>query len=44
MPSSLLQSQFDTLEPLADDEEGVVIDVAGTPEEIAEEAMAYVQG
>lgn len=27
MPSSLLQSQLDTLEPLEDDERGVVIDV-----------------
>ncbi|TWG91021.1 gluconokinase [Nocardioides sp. J9] len=27
MPASLLDSQFDTLEPLADDEAGTVIDV-----------------
>ena len=27
MPASLLASQFDTLEPLADDEAGVTIDV-----------------
>ena len=27
MPASLLQSQFDTLEPLAPDENGVVVDV-----------------
>lgn len=27
MPASLLQSQFDTLEPLAFDEQGVVIDI-----------------
>ena len=28
MPPSLLQSQFDTLEPLEDDESGVLVDVA----------------
>jgi gluconokinase len=28
MPASLLQSQFDTLEPLEEDEAGVVVDVA----------------
>jgi len=27
MPASLLQSQFDTLEPLAPDENGVAVDV-----------------
>lgn len=44
MPPSLLQSQFDTLEHLEDDEEGVLVDVAGTPTEVAEEALAYVEG
>ena len=34
MPPSLLQSQFDTLEPLAADEAGFVLDIAATPEEI----------
>src|SRR6185437_9615162 len=28
MPTSLLQSQFDTLEPLADDEVGAAVDVS----------------
>ncbi|HCB03760.1 MAG TPA: gluconokinase [Nocardioides sp.] len=36
MPSSLLTSQFETLEPLAPDERGVVISVAGSVDEIVE--------
>ncbi|MGW0932985.1 gluconokinase [Streptomyces sp. NPDC002644] len=35
MPRSLLDSQFATLEPLAADETGVVVDLSGTPDEIA---------
>jgi gluconokinase len=38
MPASLLGSQFATLEPLADDEDGVVIDVTRSIDEIVEEA------
>jgi gluconokinase len=34
MPASLLTSQFETLEPLAPDERGVVVDVAGSVDEI----------
>lgn len=34
MPPSLLDSQFGALEPLAADEPGVTVDVAGTPAEI----------
>lgn len=34
MPSSLLQSQFDTLEPLEDDEEGAVVDVSPPLEQV----------
>jgi gluconokinase len=35
MPRSLLDSQFAALEPLAADETGVVVDLSGTPDEIA---------
>ncbi|GAA5168518.1 gluconokinase [Ornithinimicrobium tianjinense] len=34
MPASMLESQLATLEPLEDDEPGVVVDVAATPEQI----------
>jgi gluconokinase len=34
MPGSLLTSQFETLEPLAPDERGVVVDVAGSVDEV----------
>ncbi|MEV8402318.1 gluconokinase [Streptomyces niveus] len=40
MPTALLDSQFATLQPLGDDEAGVTVDVAGTPEEIAERGVA----
>ncbi|WP_420078240.1 gluconokinase [Streptomyces sp. JL4002] len=39
MPTTLLDSQFATLEPLQDDEPGVVVEVSGTPEEITERAV-----
>lgn len=39
MPPSLLQSQLATLEPLQPDEDGVVVDVSGTPEETARTAL-----
>ena len=39
MPTALLDSQFATLQPLAADEAGVDVDVAGTPEEIADRAV-----
>lgn len=39
MPASLLDSQFATLEPLADDERGVVVDVALPVDEIVEDAV-----
>lgn len=38
MPPTLLESQLDTLEPLAEDENGVSIDVAAEPAEIVEDA------
>ena len=39
MPASLLPSQISTLEPLADDEPGVVIDILHSPAEIAAEIL-----
>jgi gluconokinase len=39
MPTSLLASQLATLEPLEGDEDGVVINIIGTPEEIVTSAM-----
>ncbi|NED95964.1 gluconokinase [Phytoactinopolyspora alkaliphila] len=41
MPSSLLDSQYETLEDLGDDEDGLVVDIADEPEQIAE---SIVQG
>ncbi|MET9319232.1 gluconokinase [Streptomyces sp. NPDC003038] len=43
MPATLLDSQFATLEPLQEDELGVVVDVSGTPEEITERALAALR-
>lgn len=39
MPASLLQSQFDTLEPLEADEAGLVLDVDQTVDQLVEQAM-----
>jgi gluconokinase len=39
MPPSLLQSQLATLEPLEPDEPGVVVSIAGTPEEIVQRSL-----
>lgn len=36
MPAGLLQSQYDTLEPLAPDECGITIDIRSTPEDLVE--------
>ena len=43
MPASLLQSQFDTLEPLEEDETGRVFDVTRPVEEIAQKAAAWIK-
>lgn len=40
MPTSLLESQLDTLEPLHDDEAGMTVDVAESPEAIARRVVA----
>lgn len=43
MPTSLLQSQFDTLEDLEDDESGAVVDVSPPVDEVVEEAVNAVR-
>lgn len=40
MPATLLQSQYDTLEPLEADELGIRVSVERSPEEIVEEILA----
>ncbi|WP_406263641.1 gluconokinase [Streptomyces sp. NBC_00191] len=40
MPVSLVDSQFEALEPLQSDEPGVAVDASATPEEIVREAVA----
>ncbi|GKQ39668.1 gluconokinase [Streptomyces sp. A012304] len=40
MPTALLDSQFATLQPLQEDEAGVVVDVSGSPEDITGRATA----
>ena len=43
MPTSLLRSQFDTLEPLDDDESGAVVDVSPPIDVVVEEAVNAVR-
>jgi gluconokinase len=43
MPASLLQSQFDTLEPLDDDERGVLLDVDAPLKDVVDAAVAAVE-
>ncbi|WP_412079159.1 gluconokinase [Streptomyces xanthophaeus] len=43
MPTTLLDSQFAILEPLQDDEPGVVVDVSGSPEDITARALAALR-
>lgn len=43
MPTGLLRSQFDALEPLGDDEDGVVVDVGPGAEEVAGAALTAVR-
>jgi gluconokinase len=42
MPPTLLPSQLADLEPLADDEDGVVVDATATPDEIVETVLAWL--
>jgi gluconokinase len=44
MPASLLKSQFDTLEPLGTDENGIVVDVVTTVDDIIESFLAHSAG
>jgi gluconokinase len=44
MPSTLLRSQLDTLEPLADDEPGVRVETDGDPAEVADRALEALAG
>jgi gluconokinase len=43
MPPSLLDSQLATLEPLQDDEPGVTVSGAGSPEEVVAEILAALE-
>lgn len=42
MPSSLLASQLETLEPLGADEPGVVVDVSGSIDSMAEQVLEFL--
>lgn len=44
MPSSLLKSQFDTLEPLGPDEHGIAIDVGQGVDAVVETFLRYSAG
>lgn len=39
MPPALLDSQLETLEPLGEDENGVVLEITNTPQQLADEIM-----
>jgi gluconokinase len=43
MPTSLLTTQFETLEPLGEDEAGAVVDVTPPADEVIEEAVNAVR-
>jgi gluconokinase len=43
MPTSLLQSQFDTLEPLQADEDGAAVDVTPPLEQVVAESEKLVR-
>jgi gluconokinase len=42
MPASLIGSQFEALEPLADDEDGLVVDATQPPDAICDQAIAVL--
>jgi carbohydrate kinase (thermoresistant glucokinase family) len=44
MPTTLLDSQLATLEPLADDEQGAVLDIADNPQRLVDTAVAALAG
>ncbi len=39
MPASMLTSQMETLEPPTAEEDGVIVDIDGTPTEIVQRAL-----
>jgi gluconokinase len=43
MPASMLTSQMETLEPLTTDEDGVSVDIDGTPTEIVQRALLALE-
>lgn len=43
MPPSLLESQFDALEPLETDEDGITVDVSDSPQRIVEAVLALLR-
>jgi carbohydrate kinase (thermoresistant glucokinase family) len=43
MPTVLLQSQFDTLEPLQDDEHGLIVDIRQAPTDIVDSVLAFLR-
>jgi gluconokinase len=43
MPASLLDSQLDTLEPLAADEDGIVVDVSAQIDDVVARALAWLR-
>ncbi|MHA6670387.1 gluconokinase [Homoserinimonas sp. A447] len=43
MPPELLQSQYDTLEPLQADEAGIPVDIRRTPDELIDDIVEAVQ-
>lgn len=44
MPASLVDSQFDTLEPLEPDEPGITVEVTATVDEIVDRTVAWLAG
>jgi gluconokinase len=42
MPPSLLRTQFEDLQERGDDEPGVTVDIAQTPEEIVDQILAAI--
>ena len=44
MPASLLDSQFETLEPLEADEAGIRLEITRSPEDIAEAVAEALDG
>lgn len=43
MPTSLLDSQFETLEPLEADERGILVDVRATPQQVVDDVRRRLQ-